>query len=65
MSNLTIENLSYDMKLDREAMQATHGGLLGISFGSLLAAGIGWGIRNPGKVVSGAKKTWKWLKSLF
>jgi hypothetical protein len=61
MSNINIENLSYDMNMDREAMDALSGGW----FSSLLKRAFGYAKRNPGTVVKYGRKAYSWIKSWF
>jgi hypothetical protein len=62
MSNINIENLSYDMNMDREAMDTISGSGW---FRSLLKKAIGYGKRNPGKVVKYARKAYSIIRRWF
>ncbi len=64
MSNINIENLSFDDKVDREAMNAITGGW---SFYSILGdcTGRNWGTPNWGTTYKVAKKAYNVIRSWF
>ncbi len=62
MSNINIENLSYDMNMDRDAMDAIAGGW-GIS--SLFKTAVSYVSRNPAKTYKAAKKVYNWISGWF
>ena len=61
MSNINIENLSYDMNMDREAMDAISGAWGYSSIKRWAKKALSYVQRNPGKV----RKAIKWIRRWF
>jgi hypothetical protein len=58
MSNINIENLSYDMNMDRDAMDAIAGGW---GFSSWIKKAVSYVKRNPATVYQYAKKVYNYF----
>ena len=61
MSNINIENLSYDMNMDRDAMDA----IAGSGFGSWFKKAVRYVKRNPGKTYKYARKAYNYIRRWF
>jgi hypothetical protein len=62
MSNINIENLSYDMNMDRDAMDAITGSGW---FTSLVKKAAGYVSRNPGTTYKYARKVYNVIRGWF